>query len=234
MAYCKYCGKELPADGKCLCPQGQMASAMKGAESESGKPFLDNGISDSTDVANQKKQRNWLLIFGVLLLVIIVLISCISSSASKYKKPVKDFVKGINKSDSMLVLESMFSDEILESLKSRSGMTEKEWKKAIKKADESLEDELKESKIKKYSVKFLDKEKIKGDRLEVIKGVYDTLGGAEVKKAYKLDIELTVKKKGDDETHEGSVFVVNLKGDGWKMYPYSDTAGLSDLFDWNF
>ena len=54
---------------------------------------------------------------------------------------------------------------------------------------------------------------------------------AEIKKAYKVKVEIKIKGKEDEDTEKGWLYVVKVKGDGWKVSTFDDESGLTSFAD---
>ena len=86
------------------------------------------------------------------------------------------------------------------------------------------------------SVDFVSKKKADKDDLEELQELYDDTFDADVKKAYKVKVKLTIKGKEDEDSEKANLYVVKVKGDGWKLAPYDDAksfmflTGVDDLF----
>lgn len=157
----------------------------------------------------------------------------VSSLGGGYKKPVNEMIDGMNKCDTGKIISAMIPEDTLKEEKKDSLLN---WDKVLEKADDALETskdllEKKYGKNIKYSVKFLDKEKIKGDDFDDLEDKYDDKFDVEISKAYKVDTEMKVKGKKDEDTNEVSFYVVKVKGDGWKISTYSEDLGFSEVID---
>ena len=67
--------------------------------------------------------------------------------------------------------------------------------------------------------------------MKKIEEMYDDFYDVEVKKAYKVKIEMEIKGKDDEDSEKNWLYVVKIKGDGWKISTYGDESGLTDLVD---
>lgn len=291
MAFCKFCGKEIPEGGACDCAESvkdAAASAVKDlkdkaeATVEAAKDKVEDAAEavkdkaeavkdkaedaveaaadkveeikdkaedaveeitksdkkakkekkkkDKKDASSDGKKTNKLGVKIVVVLILIALIAialfvlnCVNSAARK--KPVKQYVKGLNKCNVELILDSMYPEEYIALLKKRTGYD-------ISDSEKSLKSNLDSMGFKKAKVKFIEAEKLKDDDFDRIAESYNiSSDGYAVEKAYKLRVEVTLKtKKGKQPPRTGYMTVVKLDEGGWKYYPYSDSSGLSSYF----
>ena len=215
MAFCSIFGKVIADCMVCDC---QMQAQ--------NNPPVQNG--------GNKKQ---LIVIGIsAVAVIVVLCLIISSIGGGYKDPINDLVKGFNKNDMETMLEATMPKDAIKELKDDIEDEDEDWKDVIDEANDYIE-EAKEDleddygKNVKLSVKFLDKKDVKKSDMKKLKERYDDYYDAEIKKAYKVKIEMTLKGKDDKDTEKGWLYVVNVKGDGWKVSTYGDESGLTDFAD---
>ncbi|MDE5620614.1 MAG: hypothetical protein K2I80_08905 [Ruminococcus sp.] len=216
MAFCSNCGKVIPDGMICDC---QM-------QEQNSNPPAPKG--------NNKKQLVVIGISAVTLIVVLCLI--ISSLGGGYKDPIKDLVKGFNKNDCEKILEATMTKDYLKELKEDIKDEDEKWKDFVDEMNDYLEESKEDleddyGKNVKLSVKFLDKKDVKKSDMKKIEERYDDYFDAEVKKAYKVKIEMEIKGKDDEDSEKGWLYVVNIKGDGWKVSTYDDESGLTDLFD---
>ncbi len=77
--------------------------------------------------------------------------------------------------------------------------------------------------LKKVKYDIVAKEKVSGSNLTDIKNFYQEEYEADVKKAYRVEVNMIFKTKGGNETPSGWLCVVKLKDEGWKFCPeYSE------------
>lgn len=215
MAFCPNCGKVIPDGTVCDC---QMQ-----AQNNSPVPPTNN-----------KKQ---LLVVGIsAVAVIAVLCLIVSSLGGGYKEPIKDLVKGFNKCNCEKIIDATMPKEYLKELKKDLKDDDEDWDDYIDDANDYLEDAKDDiediyGKNTKISVKFLDKKDVKKSDMKKIEEMYDDFYDVEVKKAYKVKIEMEIKGKDDEDSEKNWLYVVKIKGDGWKISTYGDESGLTDLVD---
>lgn len=209
MAFCKFCGNEIPEGSQCSCAESQAAPApAPAAETAAEKP----------------SNKSALVLVAALVIILVIIISLVSSIAGGgYKKPVNDFEKALNKADGELLAECMYGDDMLDELDKddyEDLSTTIEW--LVELCEEEVGDDV------KFTIKIEDKEKISKSELKDIEETYSESYDmdVEVKKGYVL--EGTFKIKGDDDKEEEDIklTVVKLKGDGWKISPDSAMGSM--------
>ncbi len=149
----------------------------------------------------------------------------------------------MNKNNIELILEQVLTDDMMEDVKDEiEDETDSDWKEFCEDAEDVME-EMKEyleddyGKNVKFSVKFLDKKDAKKREIKNLEKLYDsTDNDIEIKKAYKVKLELTIKGKDDDENMKLWLYSVNIKGEGWKIMIDNDTLtdienDLDDIID---
>lgn len=215
MAFCKYCGKELDKNGKCTCDESKAGSAP---EKEHIK----------ADELTDGKAKKILIIVcaAVVCLVLGLLTGFIVGAANAYKKPVKEVVKGINRSDTERIVSAMYSDDAASELRVRVRDKNISWDDYVDQNDKSIDTILKSRNIKKIKVKILAKEKLSGSNLSQIEEYYRKNYDEDVKKAYRVEVEFTVNYKDGKDIKTGWLTVAKVKDSGWRF-----TTEGSDYFD---
>jgi len=183
--------------------------------------------SDANDGEGKKSKTGAkviaVLILAVLLILGLLIWSGINSIARK--KPVKQYVKGINKTDIEMVMESIYPEEQIAVIKTGYSYDALD-------SEKSFKSNLESTGFKKAKVKFLEGEKLKDEDFDRAAEYYNSVsGGYGIDKAYRYKVEVTVKtKKGKQPPRTGYVTVVKLEDDDWKYLPYGDSSGLSTYF----
>lgn len=206
MAFCKFCGKEIPEGSACDCAGAQAAPA---AAEELNQPASNN------------QTKGLIVIAGAAVLLIVILVMLISSLSGGYKKPVKDFVKAINKGDGEKFMETMLTDDMIDEL-GDDGLELMD--NLIGYITEAAKDQYGDN--AKFSIKIKDKEKIDKDDLKDLESVYSSTYDAdiEISKGYELEVEVSVKGKEGKNSNETELDVIKIKGEGWKLSPDSMNA----------
>lgn len=210
MAFCKFCGKEIPEGAQCDCAESQAAApdnvtgnvsseAVPAAEAAPGKPSNKAAI----------------VIVAALVVILIIIFTIVSSIAGGgYKKPVNEFEKALNKTDGERLAECMLPDEILEELDDDDF---DDLSDAIEWLVDLCEDEY--GKNVKFSISIDDKEKLRKSELKEIEEDYNDEfdSDIEITKGYEIEGVLKIKGKDDKEEEDITLTVVKIKGDGWKL-----------------
>ncbi|MBR4510189.1 MAG: hypothetical protein K6A79_09415 [Ruminococcus sp.] len=218
MAYCKYCGNELDKNGKCTCAESK----------KSGKPEAPSKSSSASVAAADNKTKKILIIVCVCLVVTLIgfFAGLIYGASNAYKRPIREMVKGINRGDTERIISAMYTEDAAAELKVRSKDKGISWDDYIDQNDKSIDTIRSSKNIKKIKVKFLAKEKLSGSNFTEVEKYFYTNYDAEIKKAYRVEVEFTVKYKDGEETRSGWLNVAKTKSDGWKY-----TAEGSEQFD---
>lgn len=213
MGFCPNCGKEI-ADGMvCDC----------------------QSVNVSEEVITSKNQKKGFAIIGVALVIIIVaVIMMFSSITGGYKKPVNQLINGLNSCDFEKVFSATIPDDKLKEVKDQLKEYDMDWDELIEEMNDSFEEYIEEleedyGKNVKFSVKFVDKEKVDDDEFEELEDAFEDDFDVEIKKAYKVKVKVTIKGKDDKDSSTSWLYVAKVKGDDWKVSTYDDESGLSDI-----
>ncbi|MBQ8959620.1 MAG: hypothetical protein IJ071_00130 [Ruminococcus sp.] len=195
-------------------------------------PAYSGSMSHTGDAAAEAAPdgsafKKGIALVGAAIVILILLIALLASLfGGGYKTPLKKAVKGINKADSQLIMEAVFTDDQIDELKDEAEDADEDYDDIIDQFDDLLDDatEVLEDeyfgKHLKVTYKITDKEKASKKELRTLKKQYKG-SDQEVKKAYKLKVELTVKGKDEEETSKFDVYSVKLD-DGWVLYMDED------------
>lgn len=199
MAFCKFCGREIPDGSSCDCPDSQMAA------------------SPDTPAAKDSKTKNVVMAAVVVVVVVLVILLIKLLFGGGYKAPVKDFEKALNKCDGELLAEAMLTDDMMDEF----GKDElEELDDMLEMLVEFAEDEYGDN--VKFSIDIDDKEKLTDKEIKSVEEDYESELDdykVEITKGYKLEIELTVKGKDKKDSDDAEITVVKIKGEGWKLSP---------------
>lgn len=223
MTFCSNCGRPLQDGEVCNCQyNGNNIYSAPVTSGGSGKNAMNKGF----------------IVMGAGLVAAVVIVVLVFSAifGGGYKKPVKDYVKALNHHDTKKLLSVMLPDDKMKEVKKEMKESIIDWDAFLDKMDDYLEDTMEDmeddyGKNVKFSAKIVNKKKVKGDALEEIQEDYDDLFDADVTKAYKLKVEMTVKGKKDEDSEKVNLYVVKVKGDGWKMYDFDNDLdiGVGDI-----
>lgn len=176
---------------------------------------------------NSISQKILLIVsIGFAVIIVILIFVTVYLGTHAYQKPINNVVRGVNKADTLMLMESIYTEDMViikRADKKGSGIA---WKDYLKQNDDYIEDKMDEMGLKKAKFDIVAKEEISGSNLVRIKEFYerkyDTDIG-DVKKAYRVEVNMTFKTKGGTETPSGWLCVVKLKDEGWKFCPeYSE------------
>lgn len=233
MEKCVYCGKEIPDGGVCGCKEAMEAAA-------NGNTARTADADEASDKKSRKKKKNdkeksgkkikVILILCLILAAALVILGFFIHWSLERKKPVKQYIKGLNQSSAEMMVNAMYTQDYIDKMAGDLRAQGKIWEDNIRDYGKAIQDEKESSGFKKAKIKFLDGEKVKGDMLSSLKGYYKVFSGQDIKKAYKFDVEFTVKAKKGKNVKTGVIYVVKTKDEGWKFCPLGDTTGLSDYF----
>lgn len=225
MEYCKYCGKKLDKNGRCSCKDFLKENPEK--ESVDTEVIFDGKKPIKADALTKDKLKKYGILAAVaaVILLIFILAAAIYFSANAYKTPIKDVIKGVNKVDTELILESVYTEDALAEKRVTVKNSELTWKDYLKQNDKKIDSKLDEAGFKRAKYDIVAKEKLSGSNLEEIEKFYADEYGADVKKAYRVEVEFVFKTKGGEETPNCWLTVVKLKNEGWKFCPkFSENA----------
>lgn len=184
MKYCKFCGAEIPDGGVCSCAESQ-----------------NEAIRNESSTSNKSAVISVIAVIAVIIIVIGILGSLLGGG---YKKPISNFIIGLEKCD-VSTMAKAFPEETAEKLKRES-------------TDEDLETlislfELAYGKNIKISFDIEDKKTL--DKSEIEKLENST--GLDIKKAYELSVEVEFEGNKKDNETTVDFTVAKIKGEGWKL-----------------
>lgn len=238
MAFCKYCGKEIPEGSVCSCEEAQ-AETSSAAPTQTSVTNETNGGSQASNpvadvissIKNGNSNMTVLIAAGAAVLLAIIILICVLCSGG-YKKPFNKVVKGFNKEDPEIILSAFFTEDMIESGDEWDG----DYDDAIDDFDDAMDemiDALEDKYGKDLKIKFdIDSKKpIKEGKLEDFEDEYDDEFDmdVEIKKGYKIKGTISIEgSKDDDEIDDIEISVIKIKGEGWVIYPFD--MSLSSLY----
>jgi hypothetical protein rflaF_13982 len=220
MAFCKFCGKEIPEGGTCSCqnsgaPQQNNNAAPAGSD-QGNSGFNQGGLEETV---NKAKNNLPLIIGGVVAILVIILVLVFIAGHTGAKGAANKYAKATTKKNGGKTLYSLqLPDDYIKELKD-----DDKWDEMLDDHKDSMEERLDEYKVKVKDVKKgkkLKKVALKGAEA-YFEETYDV--EVDVKKGYEFTIKMQVKDKedGDKNTEKDKVCVVKVKGEGWKVIPAS-------------
>ena len=206
-AFCTKCGAKL--DGAAPA----QAAAANGDEKTILDKFKENANMES--IKELQKNPKFTMIVGVAVIAValIIIIAIIASIASSgWKKPIKNFFKGIENTNVETYLKTMSEAKIdyLDEMYDDYEESQEEW---LEDTMDTLEDDF--GKNVKFSYKIVEKEEMKNRDLKDIEETYEEIyeEKVDVSKGYEVDVEYSIKGKEDKEKDLDATFYV-VKVDG--------------------
>ncbi|MDE6539479.1 MAG: hypothetical protein K2K66_04755 [Ruminococcus sp.] len=242
MAFCKYCGRKLSENEICNCRKPE--TTYKPDIDLNSYPDNENISVETTETPKKKKLSRKKSFVIILIVLILILVSGINSyMGNAYKIPLKRAVRGINKNNIELILEQFMTEDMLEQYKEK--VTDEEninWKEYCEDTNEGIE-ELKEyieddfGKRFKVSAKVIETKDAKKREQRSIEEYCESIDmECNIKKAYKLKTEITLKGKDEEKTMKVWLYSAKLKDEGWKIVFDEETLDdfeyeLDDIID---
>lgn len=228
--FCHKCGSKLnDMDVFCeICGVKQATSTIRPAVEE----------SDIAQPAEKAKKMPKGLIIGIgagVAAIVLIVILAIVFFGTPYKSAVEDYFD-FNLNGAFEKLEGLAPEEYWEYLEDMNGTSVEdaiEYYEEYEVYDamiESLEPEY--GKNIKFSYKIVHEDELSERKLDTIKdGLKDKYGIAKrtVKKAYELEVDVTIKGSEDTDTEELEIIVVNI-GNDWYVVSSSGTFSFSLLY----
>lgn len=242
--FCTKCGATLD-DNAAFCTtcgaKFDVAPAQTAEKADGNETLLDKFKANANAEGLKKLQANpnftkYVGIGVVAIAAIIIICILCSVLGGGWKKPIKNYFKGIEEKDGAILMEAYHEYE-LKNEKKANDWTNSEQKKSYKETAKLLNkylDEIEEyGNDIKISVKFDDKEKLDEDELKDYEKALEVAWdkkNLEVTKGYT--VEGITKIKGDDDKGEEDFEFVVLKVDGdWCMVDESVLSLSIEDFD---
>ena len=186
----------------------------------------------TNDEATEAKilRRGLAIVFTLAALFIICIVLAAHIFGNGYKKPFRRMVRGINTNRAELVIDSMYPDEYIEELKDNADSDDMEWNEV---EDElgSLISDMKEvcgdgyfGDRTRVNIKLSGRKDTTGREYRNIKKHFDDMD-TEVRKAFKIKTEITVKGSDEAETVRVNLFAVKLSGGKWVVFADDKAMG---------
>lgn len=242
MAFCKYCGRQLSENEVCNCRTSE--NKYKPDIDLNSYPDNENISVEKTEIPEKKKLSRKNIFVIILIVLILILVSGINSYiGNACKIPLKRAVRGINRNNIELILEQFMTEDMLEQYKEK--VTDEQdinWKEYCEDTNEGIE-ELKEyieddfGKRFKVSAKVIEAKEAKKREQRSIEEYCESIDmECDIKKAYKLKTEITLKGKDEEKTMKVWLYSAKLKDEGWKIVFDEETIDdfeyeLDDIID---
>lgn len=217
--FCENCGAEME-ENETVCKS--CAPKTEPEEAKVEEPVAENTTSSTNEPAGKSKDVKKLAIIGggIAVAVVALIVLIVSIVGGRYKAPIKNYYKGLNKCDAstyMKAFPEFVNDKVNKNLD-----------------DDDLKDDKKDDEKVygdniKYSYKILKKTKIDKDDLknvqEYVEKTYDEK--VKITKGFKVKIE--AKTKGKDDYSYGTMteYVYKIDGKWYKMNVSPETAKKS-------
>ncbi|MCM1528586.1 MAG: hypothetical protein NC093_01155 [Alistipes sp.] len=189
-------------------------------------PELDGLPADDPEVILAKhrdfrsKMNRILAAVIVCVLAVLLIFLGFGSLTGAYKKPIKSMIKAINKEDASYAVEAMFNEVSEGVMRNRASESGIDWDMYLDVTNGFIKKAKKDAKIKKVSADIVARQRLAGSNLKKVEDFYEEKYGIEVKKAYEVEVEFTLKKKnGSEDTVTAWLCVAKLKDGGWKYCP---------------
>lgn len=215
--FCANCGAQQPDEAN-VC--GNCGSVLASENVETNENPAGN------DIVAKLKPYFPIIGAAVAVLLVVIIIICVACSGGGYKKAIKNAIDVSYKGKANKI-EKLAPKEYWDYLEDERDFDMEDYVENYEENWEDRVDDLEDEYGKNYKVKFkvTDKDEISDKKLNTLKDnlneKYD-IKRKDVKKAYKLDIEYTIKGREDERDWEAEdAYVVKI---GSKWYPISESG----------
>lgn len=212
--FCGKCGTQIE-DGAVSCPNCGVAVTPAPTPSDIIAPKGKRTI-------NFKDPKTLGIIAGAVAVVLLVFLLF---GGQSYKSAVNNFMEGVFEADGNQILKSI-PDELIDQAMEESGMSRKEMASYLGDELGSMFEEL-DYYLDDWSVshKITGTDKYDSDELAELKEDYKDYYDIKIKDALIVEVEMTVKAAGMEESTEIEIGVIKI-GSSW----YVDMDNVDDLF----
>lgn len=231
MAFCKFCGKEIPEGGVCDCAAAQGQNAANNTFDQANNVFNNDNNNggkkgiDVNDTINKVKGNPTLLIGGVAVVLVLILLLIFILGHTGAKGAAKSFAKSITKKGKGKTYYSLtLPDDEIKELKD-----DDDWKDKVEDYNDGIKDNIDDG--YKYKIKSVKKsKKLSKAALKGAEKYWEEKGADDpkAKKGYEYKIRIQTKYDGEKETDTRKICVVKFKGEGWKVLT-CDANYLKDM-----
>ena len=223
--FCVGCGAELGA-----APVYQEPAYQEPVYQEAPQEFYapqEDAFAPEAPKENKLKKLLPMIIGGAAAIVLIVVL-CVVFLGGGYKKPLDNYMKILNGKGSEATIEACMPKEFWEEAEDELDVTPGDLYDQLDENYDDLIEELEEEfgDNIKFSYKVTDKDELSKKKLDDLKDTYKEIGLSkkDITKAYKLEVELTIKGSDDTDSEDLDVVVFKYKGK-W----YVDISSLGGL-----
>lgn len=215
--FCSNCGAPLnPASTACANCGAPVVPAKKAKKAFDISALIKLTPENKNKVAKIGKLAVPIAALAVILIVVIGAVA----SGTGAKGAVKDYFKAIQTQD---------VDDYIDLMPETSKLLYLSEEDLYDDVEQQLHDtveylEAEYGKNIKFKVKKIEKEELTNKEKKAIVATYsfsDKLSDIEIKKAYEVDFDITIKGKEDNDTDSGSLVVIKEDSD-WKIYSTFD------------
>ncbi len=229
MAFCKYCGTQYPDGGACTNPACPGANPAPVSEAN---PFAQAEASAQPTKKTSKGVFIALALVVLLIVAAVVVIVLLLNNKKKDDEKKKDSHKAVVET----YAESTYDKKGFKDNTELSMLDDvfKEYKKSDDYEDDKEDFEYMIEDLSDEDIKVTLKSVKKGDKLSddaldtavdyFEEQAYDydvEIDDIKITEGYEYIIEYQIKTDDEKETSKRNICVVNVKGDGWKVVPYS-------------
>lgn len=231
MAFCEFCGKEIPDGQKCNCPQAlakeQPSISLDKNNISTNNTSTNDNVQNITsgqvaDTASKKTKGLGLIIVAAIILIVAAFV--ISALPKSYQKPIDSFYNGIIKAKSEDVINAIFDDSMFEEY----DIDPDDYYDVLDESLEDVADNLEERYGKRLKVSYTieKKKEIKKKKLDEYEEKYERYYklDEDIVKGYELTLNTTIKGKKRDSTKSHTFTVLKFKDFGWKIYTESPSS----------
>ena len=230
--FCPNCGTAME-DEAVFCPNCGAQDAPVEAPAEAAVETVETPVEAPVEAPTADNKKTLIALLAGVAAVIVVVILAIALFGGGVNKAVGNMEAVLN--GKMKKIEKMAPKAYWENLAEED--EDFDLDDLIEMAEESYEDELEEledeyGKNVKYSIKVLEKKKVKRDKVkdiaEAIEDSYD-IDEKKVKAAYELGVRVQIKGKDETERNYSKLTAVKISGKWYivSCYEYDDEMHVS-------
>ena len=214
---CKNCGAEL-GDGFVVCTNcgADVSDITAEAEKKDLVGDLKNKAREVAEKLNGNTKLLGAVIGGAVVIIVLAVVLFTTIFGGGYKKAIDNYIKFAGEGNTK-VITKMLPKEALKYLEDEEDFDLDEYIENFEEMYEDRVENLEEEYGKniRFSYKITDKDELSEKKLNTLrdnlKDKYD-IAKKDVKKAMKVEIEITTKGSDDKDTDDVELTIVNIKG----------------------